>query len=184
MFSRPLEIQNWWQQLTPTWQRIFLQNLQWNSKTPSEASLASLRELDCQGFRISDLRPLQYFTHLEVLHIGQTEVVHAAPLGLLTQLRELHAPYLSVRDWRVLGNLSYLEVLDLSYPRFYKKIKLPDFRRLPNLRELYLNDCGLKDHSSFECLSRLELLSVSFNPMVRERLNGWRARRPYCRVLF
>jgi hypothetical protein len=149
--------------------------------SPSEA--AEVKGLECEGFEISSLKGLDYFTHLEYLDAPDGGITELAPLAKLSSLQFLNlesndisdlSPISGLKnlialglsnnyitDIKPLGKMTSLLWLDLSY----NEIKdITPLAGLKNLQNLYLDWNYITDASPLKNLTPKELV-LNGNPI-------------------
>lgn len=173
-----------WGNFNKTWQGVIKDHLrEENLGIEKIENIQFLSELDFHGYTIKSLESLKYLPQIEDLYMSQTEVKDPAPLRFLPNLRTLNACYSVITDWRILEHASQLEVLDISFPRFSRKLQLPRFDRMPKLRELYINGCSIRDLKSLGNIQQLDVLSLNFNHIKKEELSNFSVRNEMCKII-
>lgn len=173
-----------WRNFNKAWQGVIKDQLAEEDLDGEKIeNIQFLSELDFQGHNIKSIEPVKYLPQIEGLHMSQTEVRDVTPLRFLHNLKTLNAAYSVITDWRILEHVHQLEVLDISFPRFSRKLQLPRFDRMPNLRELYINGCNLRELSSLGNLQNLEVLSLNFNRIREEELSSFSMRNEQCKII-
>ena len=184
MSAKVLKPELGWNNFNDTWQRVLKDNLgEEHINCDQVENVQFLSELDFQKYNVRSLQPLLFLPQIEALFMSQTEIRDPRPLMYVPNLKELHASYSVINDWRVLEYLPNLEILDLSFPRFQRKLLLPRFDKLPNLRELYINGCNIQNLDSFQSLESLEKLSLNFTTIRKEDISKFGIKHRDCLIV-
>ncbi len=123
-----------------------------------ETEREALDILDLDGTAVSDLRPLQALTQLQMLSLRQTAVSDLRPLQTLIQLQYLYIRQTAVSDLRPLQTLTQL--LSLSLQRTAVSDLLP-LQALTRLQTLDLDQTTVSDLRPLQALTRLQTLFLS-----------------------
>lgn len=179
-------LKKWWYDLSPEWHEIFENHLVLG--TPLEEKyleyLFTITELDLSDHKIESLHPLCALRQIEKLYINQTPIKDLTPLACLTNLRELHASFSQVADWRILSGFQSLEILDLSYMTSSPKHLTKALGEMEQLKELYVNKCGITSLKDFVHLPSLEILSLNFNHIPKREVEAYIKSHKNCKVLY
>ncbi len=146
--------------------------------------LFAITELDVSDNPIISLSPLCHLRQIEVLFINKSPVKDLRPLECLHNLRELHASYSQVADWRILGAFKSLEILDLSYMNSSPRHLTKALGEMGQLKELYINRCGITTLKDFVHLPSLEVLSLHFNQIPKREVEAYKEAHADCQVLY
>lgn len=176
-------LNNWWQNLPEAWVNILKSQVTIDSP-PTRYDLHRLidqHELDISNTRgLQGLEHLKLFHRLQVLKMNDLQVTDLAPLGSLTNLKELHCSNNPISSLQPLGNLKNLSVLDCSNTMVRS---LNELRNLPNLKVLNVSGTqvrSLRPLSNLHSLRQLDCYNtkiISLRPL--ENLKGLELLRCY-----
>ena len=176
----------WWNQLSQEWQDLLIDQLDLRGMfSPSCVEyVLTLSELDCSGYCIKDLGPIEMLINIRKLYLNESCVTDLSPLKTLPHLEELHATFSEVTCWKVLTELKQLAILDISYPKHISGEELNVISKLKSLRELYLNLCEIETVDPLIGLDSLEVLSLCFNSIPPEEIAAYSRQKPAVKVLY
>ncbi|MEO0581523.1 MAG: leucine-rich repeat domain-containing protein [Bacteroidota bacterium] len=167
MFSQAQTLSpNYWDSLDEYWKHAIFEAI--GEREAIDAGLLyyikQIESLDLYGTDITDLSPLMLFPNLRSLDISSTSIQDLSALRLVPHLEVLQAAYCSPFSLSDLTCCPSLTQLDLSYPSAPHS-SWESLDQLPNLSELFLNRTGISSIVDLLMLEKLQVLSVSFNPI-------------------
>lgn len=188
-FDERASLQNWWNQLSLEWQKVFKQKI--NKQKDDSVQLAdikaitSLTELDISNnVFIRDLEPLSQLTELTVVKLSGVPVTDISPLRNHSELTELIISGTNISDISLLKNTINLSKLDLSNTSIsdisvaQKLLQLQSFclantrvsnisplKGLIQLMNLNLASTQVSDVSTIASLTKLTELNLSNTPV-------------------
>lgn len=165
-----------------------------NGADPTEAEMATIRNLDLSGRGVTNLDGIQYATSLMSLNLSGNSVGDITPLVKLPALNTVDLSYTPVATIAPLENKSSLSTLNLKGTETNERDAEATFASLPNLTgldvsssnladevvyaksviELVISDNGMTDLDGYEALTNLKYLSADNNPF--ENLDGLKGR--------
>ena len=162
-FDERASLQNWWNQLSLEWQKVFKQKI--NKQKEDSVQLAdikeitSLTELDISNnVFIRDLEPLSQLTELTVVKLSGVPVTDISPLRNHSELTELIISGTNVSDISLLKNAVNLSKLDISNT-FVSDISVA--QKLPQLQSFCLANTRVSDISPLKGLIKLMNLNLA-----------------------
>lgn len=146
-----------------------------------------LRVLWLHSCQASNLSPLQYFKHLDVLSVGSYEYSDIKILGNLTSLTSLFLlDCVFITDLRALQNLENLRWLSLIFCSGVKDIN--PIAKLNNLEKLDLAECSaVNDLEPLKKLRKLRNLDISGCSGLRDpkrQIAGLKEALPKLKIIF
>jgi len=87
----PIELQQWWGELSEDWKQIFLRAVS-VVDVPSDEQLnkiVALKDIRCSNTTIDSLEPLSMLRRLKRVYCFGTQIKSLDPLGTLTSLKEI-----------------------------------------------------------------------------------------------
>ena len=155
-------IREWWQALSSEW-RAILDSDERGKPDPSDDALLELVRKDSlhvDDNRLTDLLPLQRFTRLDYLNLGNTGTTDLTAVATLPRLRDL-----LIRDnpLRTLAPLVAAKFLEEIYVERCKLASLAGLERCALLRELHAEDNLVEDLAPLAALIELRELDFENN---------------------
>ncbi|MCD6090515.1 MAG: leucine-rich repeat domain-containing protein [Bacteroidales bacterium] len=197
---------NWWNDLVPSWKKIFEDRMQWTQEPQTEDlhKLIKIHSLEINENRsISDLKPLNKIKHLRTLKVNDTKISDVSPLNSLTYLKEINLSRNPITNLDSLQNLTNLEVLylnntlisDLEWLVTLPQIKLLDISStgIKKLKELYnvihlkvliAYNTKISNIKPLEDLPDLVLLKIYNSNVSQKKVKAFKKKNPNCEVDF
>lgn len=184
-------LQNWWNELDPTWKNLLLEQIGSNSLEPTPLELQQIVDLKTisierenivqsldpladfnwlekasitnQGIR--DINPLANKIHLKELLIQNNPISDLTPLMTDTLISVLNIENTQVSDLAPLEKLIHLRTLNAGGTNI-KSLK--PLSKMTELEELLINNTGVKKISPIEDIPSLKLLKI-YNTKVKSK---------------
>jgi Leucine-rich repeat (LRR) protein len=193
-------IQNWWDELDPTWKRLLLSQIGNTNYNPSALelqqilnlktinieqenvvqslepllSLTWLEKVSITNQGIRDISPLANKPHLSELLIQNNPITDISPLEYDTLLSVLNIENTQVSDLSKLEKLTHLRTLNASGTNV-KSLK--PLAKLNELEELLVNNTNVKNISPIENLPSLKLLKIYNTKVKNKAVNALQQKR-------
>jgi Leucine-rich repeat (LRR) protein len=153
-------ILKWWDELSPSWQRIFLIQQTMDS-IPGIWQLTQLLQKQTIAVaeeRLADLSPLKQFLTLEALYLQRVDLEDFSAIADLTQLKILSVNRMPLKALAFLSGSEQLESLNLD---FTAVDDLQPLKNLVNLKSLSLAATPLRSLKGITYLQQLEYLNLA-----------------------
>jgi len=155
-------LQNWWEELDPTWKRLLLQHIGNTNYNPSPLELQQIIDLKNitieQENLIQSIEPLKYFTWLEKVCITNQGIRDIKPLANKIHLKELLLQNNPISDISPLENDTLLTILNIENTQVSDLSKI---EKLSHLRILNASGTDVKSLKPLSELNELEELLVN-----------------------
>lgn len=198
-------LKRWWNDLSPEWQKIFLNNYN-NQGKPDYRDLHQityLHRIQADSVPVQDLSPLNELNFLNELVLSRTSVSDLTPLENHPGLKKLTINESPVMDFTVLDYLENLEYLDLSYTAIedisvlseLKKLKIlhlsgtkirniKPLEDLTGLRQIDISNTQVRNLTQLESNFDLQVL-VCYNTRINSRkIEDFQQNHPDCKVMY
>lgn len=176
-------LQEWWQQLTPTWRSLLWPAGQ--GQDPNREELQRISEqdslrLDGQS-QIQSLDPLRVLEELTYLSLAHTSVRDLDPLSEALSLRYLDCSHTQVQDLAPLTYLRDLTYLDASHTQVRD---LTPLANIGTLRTIKLNHTAAGNPASLLALTALQRLELDQTQVQPEMVRAFLQTAPNVQLIF